>query len=157
MTDTTQTGGSRVSSILLATDGSPSALLAAAEAVELARATRWPLRVATAWSLPVSEFSAGAVTGFRDLADAERAQAEAALALAVGTIEQAGLEVDAVLLHGPAAATICEEARSCGARLVIVGARGWGRYGRLDVGSVSLGVLELAPCPVLVVRGPHEA
>jgi nucleotide-binding universal stress UspA family protein len=142
--------------ILLATDGSPSARKAAAEAIELARATGWPLRVVTAWSLPVSEFAAGAVTGLHEVAEAERLQAERALADAVAAIEQEGLEVEGVLRHGSAVATICDEAHSSGARLVVVGARGWGRLGRLDVGSVSLGVLELATCPVLVVRGPHE-
>jgi nucleotide-binding universal stress UspA family protein len=138
--------------ILLATDGSASAKLATREAAALAQATGWPLRIVTAWSLPVSEFAAGAVTALREIADAERAQAEAALAIAAAALEGAGLEAETVLRHGAAVGAICREAVDCGARLVVVGARGWGRLGRLDVGSVSLGVLELAPCPVLVVR-----
>lgn len=142
--------------ILLATDGSPSARLATAEAIELACATGWPLRVVTSWSVPVSEFAADAITDLREVAAAERDSAEAALA-AAAAIETAGLEAEAVLRHGSAISMICAEVRSSGPRLLVVGARGWGRLGRLDVGSVSLGVLELAPCPVLVVREAHES
>jgi nucleotide-binding universal stress UspA family protein len=156
MTGTAGIDEKRVGPILLATDGSPSAQLAAEEAVALALATGWPLRVVTAWSLPVSEFSAGAVTGLREVAAAERAQAEKVLAQTVDEVERDGVEVQGVLRHGSTVAMICDQARDSGARLLVVGARGWGRLGRLDVGSVSLGVLELAPCPVLVVRGPSE-
>jgi Universal stress protein family len=37
----------------------------------------------------------------------------------------------------------------------VIGAHGWGRLKRLFLGSVSSGVLQNAPCPVLVVRDPH--
>jgi Universal stress protein family. len=42
-----------VNTILLATDGSPSAQAATVEAIELASATGWSLRVLTVWQTPV--------------------------------------------------------------------------------------------------------
>ena len=67
--------------------------------------------------------------------------------------EAAGLSCQTVALDGPAAAEICQVAANRQARLVVVGAHGWGRVGRLLHGSVSTNVLHQAPCPVLVVHG----
>ena len=47
---------------------------------------------------------------------------------------------------------IVEEARRYGADLVIVGSRGLSTWKRLFVGSVSMGVVQHAPCSVEVVR-----
>lgn len=141
--------------ILLATDGSSSAQHATTQAIELARATGWPLRVVTAWSVPASAFG-GSLAQVHQLADAEREHAEGALQRTLLEIETAGLEVEGVLRHGEAIAEICDEAYTAHARLIVVGARGWGRLVRLGVGSVSTGVLELAPCPTLVVREPRR-
>jgi nucleotide-binding universal stress UspA family protein len=38
--------------------------------------------------------------------------------------------------------------------MIVVGAHGWGAVKRLVFGSVSLGVLHEAPCPVLVAPAP---
>src|SRR5512140_2316544 len=48
------TKGATMKTIVLATDGSPSALLATDEAFELAAATGWPLHVVTVWNIPIS-------------------------------------------------------------------------------------------------------
>jgi len=37
--------------------------------------------------------------------------------------------------------------------MIVIGAHGWGAFRRVVFGSVSLGVLHDAPCPVLVARG----
>ena len=51
---------------------------------------------------------------------------------------------------------LSEQLRDLGvdAAMIVVGAHGWGAFKRLVFGSVSLGVLHEAPCPVLVVRAP---
>jgi nucleotide-binding universal stress UspA family protein len=41
--------------------------------------------------------------------------------------------------------------------LIVLGSRGLGRVKRMLLGSVSEGVIRLAPCPVLVMRGGHKA
>ncbi|HEU5322556.1 MAG TPA: universal stress protein, partial [Methylomirabilota bacterium] len=52
---------------------------------------------------------------------------------------------------------IVEAAREAGAELVVLGARGLGRFKRLLLGSVSERVLRQATCPVLVVKRHPEA
>jgi hypothetical protein len=47
--------------IVLATHGSRSVEKAVETASELAKATRWPLPIATVWSLPASGFGHGVV------------------------------------------------------------------------------------------------
>ncbi|HEY5099822.1 MAG TPA: universal stress protein, partial [Gaiellaceae bacterium] len=44
-----------------------------------------------------------------------------------------------------------------GVRLIVVGAHGWGRVGRVIHGSVSEYVLHHADAPVLVVAGDAES
>jgi nucleotide-binding universal stress UspA family protein len=73
-------------------------------------------------------------------------------------LEAAGVEVaGAHLERGPAAEKIADLAKRLGARLIVLGRRGLGTVQRLLLGSVSEGVIGLAPCPVLVMRGRHEA
>lgn len=143
--------------IVLATDGSPSAAQATAAAIEVAQATGAPLHVVTAWSIPASAFGFAPVTIVPEVADAERTRAEQAAASAVELAEAAGIAVTAELRHGLAVEEICAAAGEADASLVVVGARGWGTLKRLVFGSVSTGVLHHAPCPVLVVRGTDTA
>jgi nucleotide-binding universal stress UspA family protein len=68
----------------------------------------------------------------------------------------AGVQCDFVVREGPAAAEIAEEARACGADLVVLGTHGRGGFERLVLGSVTEKVLRKAPCPVLTVSKPAE-
>ncbi len=68
-------------------------------------------------------------------------------------IEEAGVTCETLALDGQPAAEICGAATRTQARLVVIGAHGWGRLGRMIHGSVSTAVLHDAPCPVLVVHG----
>jgi nucleotide-binding universal stress UspA family protein len=68
-----------------------------------------------------------------------------------------GVTCETVVLDGAVGEAICRFAREHDPRIVVVGAHGWGRLGRLLHGSVSTHVLQHAPCPVLVVTGtPSE-
>ena len=86
--------------IVLATDGSPSAAQATATAIEVAQATGAPLHVVTAWSIPASAFGFAPVTIVPEVADDERTQAERAAASAVEQAEAAGIAVTAEVRHG---------------------------------------------------------
>ena len=57
------------------------------------------------------------------------------------------------LREGRPAEEIAKLAEELGVGLVVIGSRGLGPVKRLVTGSVSEGVVHLAPCPTLVVRG----
>lgn len=88
------------------------------------------------------------------LADARRvrrAELERALRDAAGVFKGEARQVATRLAAGSAAeALVRAAARGCD--LVVLGARGLGRFQRLLLGSVSEQVLRHAACPVLVVR-----
>jgi nucleotide-binding universal stress UspA family protein len=142
--------------ILLATDGSPSADAATREAIDLASAFRAPLVVASVAQAVLPAY--GAYYGYTEVAaDLTRTEAEhvaQTLAAVHDRAVAAGLECETVALEGgPTGEEICRFARERSPRLIVVGAHGWGRLGRLLHGSVSTHVLHHAPCPVLVVLG----
>ncbi|HEU5362376.1 MAG TPA: universal stress protein [Gaiellaceae bacterium] len=141
--------------ILLATDGSPSAAEATREAIELARALEVPL-VATA----VEHVSApsygyyGYAEVYSELRKAEVEHAHAVLRDVARRADAAGVACETVQREGVVVDEICRLAQEREAALIVIGAHGWGTLKRLVFGSVSLGVLHEAPCPVLVARTP---
>jgi nucleotide-binding universal stress UspA family protein len=143
--------------ILLATDGSPSARSATRKAVELARATGWPLTIATVWHLPVTGFAYEPLVTVPEVEEAVREGVRGALAAAAETARTEGIEPETVLLDGIPADEICALAEQREAGLIVIGSHGWGPMRRLLFGSVSSAVLHHAPCPVLVVRADPEA
>jgi nucleotide-binding universal stress UspA family protein len=148
--------------ILLATDGSPSAEAATLEAITLARAFGTKLVVASVAHLVLPAY--GGYYGYgeiaADLHKVETAHVADLLATTKARVEGSGVPCQTMALDGPASEEICRAAEVCEARLVVIGAHGWGRLGRMLHGSVSTAVLHDAPCPVLVVHGtevPVEA
>ncbi|MFI5225158.1 MAG: universal stress protein [Candidatus Limnocylindrales bacterium] len=79
---------------------------------------------------------------------------EALLDEAAASLERTGIVVRRTLLIGRPASEIVAAARELRAGLVVVGSRGRGPFASLLLGSVSAEVVDHAPCPVLVVRGP---
>ena len=144
--------------ILFATDGSPSAEAAAQEAFELAKATGWKLRVITVWRAPIlNGYGFAPVPYMPELADVERDHAKEVAREAVEAASGAGIQATGELRQGDASDEICAAAEETSARLIVMGARGWGAVQRFVFGSVSTSVLHHAHCPVLVVRGTdHE-
>jgi nucleotide-binding universal stress UspA family protein len=152
--------GDIVNTILLATDGSVSARAATREAIELAKATGWPLHILTVWDLPTVAgygYTPGAYVPVQELCEAEEEHATEVVAKAVESAAAAGVTATSSIRKGYAAEEICAAAEELGAALVIMGAHGWGAFKRLVFGSVSTGVLHHATCPVLVVRAPETA
>ncbi|HKV89791.1 MAG TPA: universal stress protein, partial [Thermoplasmata archaeon] len=64
-------------------------------------------------------------------------------------------KVDAVYLQGDVEEVLLAYLQEHPQDLAVVGSRGQSRGRRILMGSVSAGLVNSAPCPVLVVRAPH--
>ncbi len=148
--------------ILLATDGSEEAALAAKTAVDIAQKTGSELHVVHArFMLPWTDYSATA-NSTSSIVDVEEIEQRVRRWLEdqVEQIEaQGGNVAQAHLRLGKPTEgiiTIAEEivavAEEIGAGLIVTGSRGLGGIRRALMGSVSDSVVRHAHCPVLVVR-----
>jgi nucleotide-binding universal stress UspA family protein len=147
----------RPNTIVLATDGSDEASLAARAAADLSRKTGAQLHVAHAWHHHVQALGYPTMA-WTDYSYLDEREARKVLLTQVDALEAADdLFVEPHLLQGSpvdAILDLCEELRP---GLLVMGSRGLGPVGRLLVGSVSEGVVHHARCPVLVLRGGDEA
>jgi len=145
--------------ILFATDGSPSAEEAQKKAFELAERFEAPLLVV---SVAHAGVPAVGYAGFgysnivAELTEAEHHRVAALLAAVEATAVAEGVHCSTVVADGLIVEEICRKAREYDAQLIVVGSHGWGAARRLWSGSVSIGLVHAAPCPVLVVRGRHK-
>jgi nucleotide-binding universal stress UspA family protein len=141
--------------ILLATDGSPSAEEATREAISLAKKLETPL-VATAVEhvdpSAYGYYGYGYSQVYSELKQGAHEQVRAALDKVAAQSKAEGVPCETVLLDGPIVEGICQLAEERNPEMLVVGAHGWGPVKRLIFGSVSLGLLHDAPCPVLVAR-----
>jgi nucleotide-binding universal stress UspA family protein len=135
--------------ILLATDGSEDAELAATTAVGLAMVTSSELHVVHVGSAVPEHFEPTGTEAAQKMdQEATRILEEQVKKIENigGTIAQSHLRV------GDAAREIVELAEELGVGLIAVGSRGRGRLRRLAMGSVSDAVVRHAHCGVMVVR-----
>ena len=140
-------------SIVLATDGSPSAAEATSYAVELAKALDATLVGVAVEHVAVPAYGYyGYAEVVKELARLESEHADEALARVQAAASEAGVHCEVVHTSGTVSDQICAVAADRRARLIVIGAHGWGAVRRLLHGSVSSAVLHDAPCPVLVVR-----
>jgi nucleotide-binding universal stress UspA family protein len=134
--------------ILLATDGSREAELAAITAADLANATNSELHVLHVGELLPTVLAQTEV----EPAQLER-EARQLLDEQVRRVEEAGGTVKGAHLRlGRADEEIVDLAQSMDVGLIVMGSRGRGRLRRALVGSVSESVVRHAPCPVTIVR-----
>ena len=146
--------------ILFATDGSPSAQEAQNEAFELAQRLDAPLVVLSVVhaALPAVGYSGyGYVNVVDELTQAERRRVEKLLSAIASTASATGVQCSTVAADGFVVEEICRVASEREAQLIVVGSHGWSAARRLLSGSVSTGLVHMAPCPVLVVRPRIEA
>jgi nucleotide-binding universal stress UspA family protein len=73
------------------------------------------------------------------------------LANAQNLFEQQGIKAETVEREGKPAFTICDVADEMGADLIVMGCRGLGLTEEGATDSVTTRVINLSPCPVLVV------
>jgi len=134
--------------ILVATDGSREAELAAATAANLAKSTDSELHVVHVGELrptflaQTEEEPAELQREARRLLDEQERRVEEA----GGTVKEAHLR------QGRADEEIVDLAESLGIGLIVMGSRGRGRIRRALMGSVSDSVVRHAHCPVTIVR-----
>jgi nucleotide-binding universal stress UspA family protein len=134
--------------ILLATDGSREAELAATTAADLAKSTGSELHVVRVGELRPTFLAQTEL----EPAQLER-EARELLDEQVRKVEGAGSTVkEAHLRLGRADEEIVDLAQSIGVGLIVMGSRGHGRIRRALMGSVSDSVVRHAPCPVTIVR-----
>ena len=74
-------------------------------------------------------------------------------AMALALVDK-GVAAEALLVQGPTAGKILEEAQRLDAKLIVLGSHGHGALYELLVGSVADAVLRKSPCPVLVAPSP---
>jgi nucleotide-binding universal stress UspA family protein len=142
-----------VPSIAFATDFSVASRRAFVQALRFAHRARARLIVLHVL-VPPSPFEADqASPSWVELAARARRGAERRLAAALARARRAGVAVEGALLDGAPAEAVVAAARRAGARLIVIGTHGRSGAGRLFMGSVASGVLRLARCPVLTVRG----
>ena len=149
--------------VLVGTDGSEDAALATRAAIDLSNKTGAELHIVHVWRKPQAPSLAAPGLAYPSL---EGASYSDTLEKEAGKLleEQARLVQDAGgslaqahLREGRASEEISGLAEELGVDLVMVGSRGLGAVKRLVTGSVSEGVVRLAPCPALVMRGGEEA
>jgi nucleotide-binding universal stress UspA family protein len=138
--------------ILLATDGSEYADLAARVAIELSNRTASELHVVHVWhDVPTPHFHSFVRVQLRQ-------EAEETLQRQLERIEQSGGTIaEAHLREGRTVDEILDLSEELEIGLLIVGSRGLGGVGRILLGSVSEGIVHHARRPVLVVPSGQDA
>jgi len=140
-----------VHSIVVGTDGSPSADVAVRRAAEIAKGIGSRLHLVTAYpDVPTYRET------IRSSAKAEsidlREVAESVLARESRVLEDEGIDVTTHAREGDPAEVIIDVAQEEGADLIVVGARGLSSLQRFLLGSVSSKLSHHAPTSVMVVR-----
>ncbi len=141
--------------ILLAVDGSESALRATRKLIETAEwykerpeaellTVRYPLP-------PVGGFSDVVVS--RDMIERYyKEEGEKALAPSAQLLAAAGIKYTPHILIGDIAPTIVEHGRDSGCHMIYMGTRGMTAISNLVVGSIATRVLHLARLPVVLIH-----
>jgi nucleotide-binding universal stress UspA family protein len=137
--------------VVVGTDGSPHAQAA----VKIAASFPWP-GGARLHAVVARGDWAGGPAGAEWYGQAWRALERTAHAIgqrARRVLVRRGSDAEMTVTDAPPTEALLSQARRLRARMIVVGSRGYGRLGRLLLGSVSRGVVRRADCPVLVVKG----
>jgi nucleotide-binding universal stress UspA family protein len=140
--------GSFPTKILLATDGSADATLAAQAAIDMSNGMGSELHIMHVWhSIPTARFESYIRSQLKQ-------EAQEMLTEQVERVKASGGEIaETHLRKGSAVDEILDLAETLDIELIVIGSRGLNPMKRLVLGSVSEGVVNHAGCPVLAVRG----
>lgn len=140
--------------MLLATDGSKEAILAARTAADMVTSTNSELHVVTVGQGPLDpSYRIEAYVPYEQIADSIEQQCRKILDEQVREIEEAGGTVRQTHLKiGRRDEEIVRLSEEIEAGLIILGSRGHGGVRRALMGSVSDSVVRHAHCPVMIVR-----
>jgi nucleotide-binding universal stress UspA family protein len=144
--------------ILLATDGSEEAELAALSAADLAEKTDSELHVVHVGVVPFFLESYPGTLGYerRLYEQIEEDSREQLRELSWRVKVVGGTVAGSHLRMGAVALEVVALAKELGVGLIVMGCRGHGGIRRAIEGSISNGIIRHAPCPVLVVRSHEE-
>ena len=154
--DDQPSGGRKLQTILVATDGSPSSARAMSVAVELASQHRSEV----VFVHVVPSLDRAPATGTDEVGSAlwhERTEEDhGVLAEAAAFASRHGVAAATALVGGSPAAEIVAYAESSDVNLIVVGSSAHGTLASPLLGSVSLGVLRASERPVLIVDGENS-
>lgn len=137
--------------VMLATDGSLTAAKATATAIDLARLLDAELVVVSVWQIPYTTVGLAPMAVTAEYATSTEEETKTIAADAAARAEEAGVETRTLVLRGMPVPEICGAAERFAPQYLVVGSHGRGALKRAVFGSVSMGVLHHAKCPVLVV------
>jgi nucleotide-binding universal stress UspA family protein len=139
--------------VLIATDFSPHA----EDAVKIVRGMPLPsgstVRVLHAIE-PFAEVATLNPVAINTFAETAMAQVNSELDVIAARLGAPGCVVETISVLGRVADAIVEEAERAKADLIVMGSRGHRAVTSALLGSVSAEVVDRAPCPVLIARGP---
>jgi nucleotide-binding universal stress UspA family protein len=145
------------SSIVVGTDGSPTAALAVRQAAELARACGATVHLVSAFksvssinALSAEAMVAGATFDAAGLSDELGQDAEQIVAQLADELRATGAKVEVHTAPGDPAQVLIEVAEGEQADLIIVGNKGMSSSKRFVLGSVPNKLSHHAPCAVLI-------
>lgn len=141
--------------VLVAIDGSQSAMTALEEAIELARGEGARLTLMSVAAPPRWTFVGPPAAPYPTQLDLERAARE--VVERAEALVPPDVCVSTIVGSGSPAAAIVARAIEGGHDLVVVGSHGRGRLASLVLGSVSRAVLARSPVPVLVAQPTKPA
>ncbi len=98
----------------------------------------------------------GDVEMARDICAGEYKREHQSLLNLSSKMRQDGIDAQAMLLKGNAAAMILEKAEDFDVDIIVMGSHGHGLLRKVLLGSVTEAVLRKAPCSVLIVPPPPE-
>ena len=140
--------------ILLATDGSEEAELAARTAIDLAESTASELHVVYVERVPNFLDGPGTIGYDSLLYDEHEEEGREVLRKLVWRVQVVGGAVGGAHLRmGGVAEEVVSLAEELGVGLIVMGSRGHGGIRRALMGSVSASVVRHAHCPVMIVCG----
>ena len=143
---------SPITSVLLATDLSPTSTMAEDEALRLAASLRARLIAVSVIDPGTLRLPSGR---YRTRVDQVRAEREVVAQRLVRRARELGIPTAFLVWEGQPGEAIVEAAEAEVADLIVLGTHGRTGIDRSLFGSVSDHVIRHAPCPVVVVRGPR--
>src|SRR4051794_18621592 len=139
---------SATGTVVVGVDGSEASIEALREAQRLAEPLGADVEAIAAWEFPqmYDGYTVMGIDGFKE-------RAGQILQESVDKALGPDNNVRTRLVRGAARQTLIEASK--GARMLVVGRRGHGRFGGLLIGSVSSACVAHAHCPVVVVHAPE--
>ena len=140
------------SSIVVGTDGSPTAGEAVRQATEMAKCFGGTVHLVSAYKTMEAVYAAPEMGGAVMAGFDPRKEAEQVLAEAADKVKAEGVAVEAYACPGDAASALIDVAESQKADVIVVGNRGMSGRARFLLGSIPNKVSHHSPCSVLIAH-----